>query len=281
MRSLLIALVVVAVAVFVPAMAQQPKPVSPDATTVSEYCQTVASGTKQADALKSACEFALTVQQKFPNYICDLKVTRRDGSGFLLETTNLQVRVENEKDSYSNVRRDVTSFGDSVETPPIWSSGEFGMLLTALFVPENKASFKFTKEERLKSGPALAFSFQISDKDNKSFYVWNLNGEKRTPGYSGSIWLDKASYRPVQVQMSSTRVPSKVIQKMEAKTEYGEIPLADGTVFLLPLRAKVQALAFVKTGRKGLIEREDWISNDLEFSNCHKFRATTKIVSPE
>lgn len=262
------------IALFSLVLKAQTKPAS--TMSVAEYCQELGKAGQQTDALSSACQFALSIQNRVPNYICDETVRRFNSSDELLDVTEMEVRVENGKDSYSKIRMDKKPGRKSWDMPWIWSSGEFGVLLTVLFLPENKPSFKYVKEAQLYSGTAVVFGFEVHERDNKSLYVWNLYGEKWTPGYSGLIWLDKDSHRPLQLEIASTRVPSKIIQKMEVKVTYGDIPLTDGTTFVLPVRANVKASRFLVEGL-----RQDWIRNDLEFTNCHKFRAKAEVVDVE
>lgn len=247
----------------------------PKATAVSEYCQSLAAGNKHAEALENTCQFALTVQKVLPNYICQEKI-KRSINGKSVDLTELQVTSANGEDAYSNIRVDGKPVkADLFQLPGLWSSGEFGMLLYALFLPENKASFKFIKEERLHYRPALLFTFEIREADNRSFYVWNFYGKKWTPGYSGSLWVDKTSRRPAQIELSSTRVPaSNYVQQLFAKTEYGEIALADDSVFLLPLRSNLKACRNMPWG-------QSCFRHAVEFTNCHKFGAETKILSVE
>jgi hypothetical protein len=146
------------------------------------------------------------------------------------------------------------------------TTGQFGNQLQSLFAPENKARFKFKKEVTLKSRPALLFYFEIRSGNNQSFKVWKIEGRTDRPGYKGSLWVDKSSLRPIRLDMISTELQSQTSLEVSITTDYGEIPLADGSTFLLPLKSRVVALPF---------------RNDIEFKNCHKFGVKTQILTVE
>jgi hypothetical protein len=59
-------------------------------------------------------------------------------------------------------------------------------------------------------------------------------------------------------------------------TEYGDVPLMDGTTFLLPLRSSLKSCTDDNRGLRVTCAR-----NNLEYTNCHKFRAKTKILTGE
>lgn len=77
----------------------------PKASTVSEFCQSLAKGNKHAEVLENTCQFALTVQKALPSYICQEKI-KRSICGNLFDVTELQVTVANGEGSYSNIRVD-------------------------------------------------------------------------------------------------------------------------------------------------------------------------------
>jgi hypothetical protein len=243
----------------------------------------MASGHKQTEALKNACQYALTVQKALPNYICDETVRRFNQLDWLMDTIETQVTVIEGKDSYSNIR--INGNPAQIATsqlPGVWSSGEFGMLVPLLFAPDNRATLTFKREERLKSRPALLFDFDIRKPDNRSFFVWNLGGKMLMPGYRGSLWVDKETSRPVRIRAKSTPVEIREVwgsdtrEVAEIDTEYDDVPLADGTSFLLPARSRLKSCRHGITNVGTTCNR-----NELKYTNCHKFRAKAKIVGVE
>lgn len=260
-----------------------PDPISYEAR-VTAYCQSMASGHEQDEALKNACQYALTVQRSLPNYICDENI-RRFSRNRLLDVIDAQVTVIDGKDSYSNIRIN----GEPTEKTTsqlagIWSSGEFGMLVPLLFAPENRASFVFKREEKLNSRPTLLFSFEVNESENRSFFIWDENGKTYKPGYKGSLWVDKETSRPIRIKAKSSKVRirqmwgSDRLEYVAVETEYDDVPLADSTSFLLPGRSKLQSCTEnpgSQIGSQMTITRN---SNELKYTNCHKFRAKAKIV---
>lgn len=261
-----------------PAPSPQPfRTIDPTPAEIAEYCQALAAQTARPQALKSVCEFSLTVQQKLPNYICEEKLKRTApmtnlARPMLPENIEAQVAFEDGRESYSNIRiNGKPSATMDSELPSISSAGEFGTQLYSLFSPENKAKFKFKKELVLNSRPALLFEFDIDEDDNHSFKIWDIDGSKTHPGYSGSMWLDKGTLRPMRLLMTSKRTRFRApFQDVKFETYYSDVPLADDSTFLLPVKSSVNAcnpsLCFL---------------NELEFTNCHKFGAKTQILPAE
>jgi hypothetical protein len=243
----------------------------------------MASGHEQGEALKNACQYALVVQKILPNYICNETVRRYSGSSWPLDVIEAQVTNIDGADSYSDVRVDgrPTDIA-TLKLTGIWSSGEFGKLVTMLFAPDNKTSFEFKREEKFNSRSALLFSFEVREPENRSFFVWNLGGTIRKPGYTGSLWVDKETHRPIRLNAMSTRVRVQTETGADARdyveidTTYRDIPLADGTSFLLPARSSLMSCRDVVRGLNTTCNH-----NILEYTNCHKFRAKTKIVGVE
>jgi hypothetical protein len=222
------------------------------------------------------------VQKRLPDYICEEKVRRFNAAGFLQDVVDTEVTVIDGSDTYSNIRINGKRKDISIsQLPGLWSSGEFGTLIPLLFAPENKADFRFKKVVRLKFRPVLLFSFEILESDNKSFVVRYEDGKPLRPGYSGSIWLDQETGRTIRLEMLSTRRRGRY---MGMDAEYGDVQLKDGLTFLLPLRSSVKsctdrsAIAIVHDGFGGSVP---CARNELEFMNCRKFRAETKITGVE
>lgn len=282
----------------------QVTPVEDSDPTPAQHCANLATGNEHAHALKTVCVFALSFQQKLPNYICDERIKRWDTAADfrnpdnsrmrvnasqatstdfdrrpelrLNEVIDTQVTVEDGKDSYSNTRVNGKPSDKMLpQMPGMLSAGEFGMQLQHLFEPENNARFEFKKEVKVNSRPTLLFEFKIREGDNKSFNVWDVNSIRWEPGYSGSMWVDAKTLQPVRLDIKSTRMPFKtVIQNVEASTEYGDIALADGTTFLLPIKSTAVACGAKRWD-------EICFRNELVFTNCHKFRAEAQILSTE
>ncbi len=248
----------------------------PGATLIAAYCRSLALGNARPKALQSVCQFSLSVQPKLPNYICDEKLQRwSPDPGRLPEMVEAEVAFVDGRESYSNVRINGKS-SPTMSSPGnvgISSAGEFGTQLRNLFAPENKAKFKFRKEVNLNAKPALLFAFEIMEGENRSFKVWTIDGTTTRPGYNGSMWVDKSTLRPLRMEMASRPLRSQtgVFHHVSFDTDYREVDLADGSTFLLPHKANVNAC----------LSASMCFRNKLEFSNWRKFAAKSKIIVPE
>lgn len=94
--------------------------------------------------------------------------------------------------------------------------------------------------------------------------------------------MDKETHRPIRLKAKSTRVRVQTETGADARdyveidTTYRDIPLANGTSFLLPARSSLMSCREEVRGLNTTCNR-----NILEYTNCHKFRAKAKIVGVE
>lgn len=233
--------------------------------SAAQYCQALANGNPQAQALKSVCEFALNLPQRAANYTCDVKLKRSgpigSGGGNLTEYIDARVALKDGGESYSDLRfNGVATDRINSDMPSIQSAGELNTQIYHLFLPDNKAKFKFNKEVTLNKTPALQFSFEMEEGDNQSFKVWNLDGQKTRPGYKGTLWLDKSSLRPVRLHMVSKPLRFRApFDDVRYETDYSEVAAGDPLPVLVPAKSTANACATTFC-----------LHSDMQMVNCQK-----------
>ena len=243
-------------------------------------CAAVARRTQQADALANVCEFVLALPQKLPNFVCDQTTIRyqpapREKPEITPEDIiTAQVTYEDGKESYENIAINGQPTKRVMpELSGMWSIGEFGSQLRAIFTPRSAAEFTFRKETALHASPALMFEFRVARQNNLSWVV-QASGTHGAlalyPGYRGTFWLDKRTSHLLRLEMHSTDVDANFpLDRIEVAIDYTDLRLGDDSVFLLPARS--EAVSCTRGS-------ERCRRNVLAFDHCRKYAAKSRIL---
>lgn len=148
------------------------------------------------------------------------------------------------------------------------STGEFGLMLGALFSPSSHAEFKQLKNEVYSGHPTVVFDFRVKKVDSTSYIVDKTSGKSLIAGYTGTVWIDTESKKVLRVELSHENIPASFpISLAENAVEYDWVTIA-GQRHLLPVRAEV------------LMGRESqryYSRNVIELRNYHKFETDVQI----
>lgn len=230
-------------------------------------CNSLLPNTPRSDALRKVCLYAVTIPQRMPNFTCDQKTSRYLGNKAADEITAV-VTYEDGKESF----RDVKSNGRPVSDPALargtWSTGQFGADVRNLFDTSNKVSFQFVNESNIDGRRVLTFQYQVAEQKIPS---WRLRVKDQVvaPPYHGQLWIDEDKGWLRRLEVQATEIPEDFpMSSADLQIDYMDVAFDDGTSFVLPVKSVVN-----DANRKGAVAR-----NVLEFSNCHKFRATAHIV---
>lgn len=238
------------------------------------YCQQLSAGIAHADALAEACEFSMSIQYLMPDYLCTQTMKPEGPPHYQIGAPQLEITAEvglqNGRESYSDIRVNGKPANLDFSSISFGSVGEFGSLLRAIFHPQNKAQFTFVKDGHLRSTPALLFEFTVHQENNKSLWFLRSRGKTFYPGYHGSMWLDKTTFRILRLEMKAIEMEKAKIpfSQFNLTTDYADTPLGDGTSFVLP----------VQTETRGCTSEMACLGNSLHFSNCRKFAAKSRIL---
>jgi hypothetical protein len=220
------------------------------------------------DLLANACEFALS-RQTVPNFICRA-TTQRSRNGNPLDVITGDVTfARGGADRYTNLAVDGHPISSWRDAPPGWWSGAlFGNLLTTIFSPATKASFKFRREVNAPSGPSTVFDFHFKSADNSTFLLL-----RSYPGLSGSVWVDRKSGQLQRVEASATELdPNGRVGSYHSSVKYGVVAIPDLGNFLAPTAAEVE----------GCFRGGACFRNVLSFHDCRRFGSEVRIVpNPE
>ena len=246
---------------------------------VAAYCRGLAQGKAQAAALEAVCEFSLSLRWKLPNVICDQETKRyqKDMEGEVVDrdTIKAKVRYEGGREQYSQMTQDGKPVQSAVlDSSGAWSEGEFATGLRTIFLPRTAAEFTFTKQDRLQSTQVLIFDFRVERKNNLSWYLKASSGETTFPGYRGRLWINKSNLKLMRLERRVAEIaPNFPIQQVNTVIDYGDVDLADGTSFVLPIHALNLTCPTVSSSHCG--------HNELTFKHWQKFAARARVLTGE
>ena len=246
---------------------------------INPYCTAIARGVEYSPALAELCRFALSLPRRMPNVICDLETSRhwRAYNSAHRDVVTATVTYEDGQERYSNLKiNNETAKTSSEALNSSWSMGEFASILEMLFSPLSDAQFRFSKEVKLNSAPALVFEFRVDQANNQLYYLHAFYpggwGTTLFPAYHGKIWLNKSTFQLMRMEKETADIPESFpISRATTLIDYADTPLGDGSTFVLPGKSEIE------TCESG--EFRECAHNVVRFRNWHKFRAKTRILT--
>lgn len=148
------------------------------------------------------------------------------------------------------------------------SSGEFGSLLAALFLPQTRTQFREVKKEVFNGKQTVVYDFTVKKVNSTSRIGDRNSGKTIIAGYSGSIWIDTDTKRVLRIESANEGMPADFpITLSENAVEYEWVKI-EGEPYLLPVRAELIL---------GRDSERFYTRNVIEFRNYKKFEAAIKI----
>ena len=240
----------------------------------NQYCNELVEAGQHGEELTAACDFALLLSERLPNFVCKELTKRFDnptGKALLLEDTiEATVTHDHNGQQYTDIKiNGRPSNIRMTQLPGTYSEGEFFGDLKAVFDPSSTVKFKFVKEISLRSTPALEYEFHVPRRKNQ---MWSIQLPNRIafPGYKGKLWLAEGTGQVLRLEIQSVEIPPDFpMLSISVEANYADVILGDGTDFVLPTD-------LTSTVCKDSIERCSM--NQTTFRDCHKFAAKSRIV---
>lgn len=245
--------------------------VPPVFTVNIDPCAWLPNDIPHAEALRGVCQFANTMAQKMPNFICDQDASRYRGKNKVpFDLITASVRYQDGREFYSKIQRNGQPVSASLsQSPGLWSTGEFGgNNLRSIFEPRNQAIFQFIKDGSDDGHPVWIFSYRIL---KQTVPLWRLHSAHQVlaPPYGGELWIDEQTGGILHFDSAAIQIPRGFgMEAASQAIDYQKVGFADGGSFLLPS-------SFVVATR---YKDEEPTRNVVRFTNCHEFRATAHIV---
>jgi len=239
-------------------------------TFVADSCAWLPADIPHAEAIVGVCQYAMSLPQKMPNFVCDQDASRYRGKNKVpFDLVTASVRYEDGNESYSEIKVNGLPAPTAItQRPGLWSTGEFGSNLRSIFDPQNEALFMFVRETKWGDRAAWIFAYRIVKQNSP---LWRLHGgnEVLAPPYQGELWIDQKTGGLLRFSSVATDIPKTFPTAAAAlQIDYADVPFADGSSFVLP------ADFTVTTSVRG----QEAMRNLVQFRNCHKFRAKSRMV---
>jgi VWFA-related protein len=242
-----------------------------DMSVEASFCDWLPTSIPHAEALRGVCEYAATLPQKMPNFVCQQVTSRYEGEHHIPDDLITgTVRYEDGEESYSGLMRNGKPIPESMwNAGGLWTTGQFEGSLRAIFHSANHAVFEFSREDHIGERRVWVFTYEIA-RQNEPVWVLRAQDQVASPPYRGEVWVDQKTGELRRFTTAAQQIPrSFPMEKAESATDYDDIPFGDGTAFVLPSQSNI---ATTYAGREPT-------RNEVQFRNCHKFRATAHLVA--
>ena len=243
---------------------------SSDAFAGARFCAWLPIDLAHADALRGACDYAMTLPERMPNFVCHQETSRFEGKSKVpTDLVTGTVRYEDGEESYFDLKLNGKVVTEATaRSAGLWSSGQFEANLRAIFHDSNGAVFKFSGEKEIGTRTVWIFNYRIA-RQNEPLWQLRTSDKIVSPPYTGELWVDANTGEVAHFESSAQKLPSSfAIQSAEILTDYENVAFSDGTAFVLPVTSAVA------TQFRGL----EPTRNVAQFSGCHKFRAKARMI---
>lgn len=225
-------------------------------------------------------QHALDYMDALPNFTC-IEITRRSvdpaGKGrwrakdSITEVLRYQERHEWRATLQVNGRRSHVSRADFKGT---LSSGEFGVLLKAVFDPAANAAFEWKDWATLDGRPAHLFAYRVSAHTSK--YVLDApttGGGQAVVGFHGLFYVDRETLAVRRITVEADAIPARFpIRESSLTVDYDYVAIGDHD-HMMPVAAQL----LVRRGKRYMVR------NDVEFREYKRYAAasTVRFTAPE
>jgi hypothetical protein len=224
--------------------------------------------------IDQARDAAFSFTDTLPNYVVK-QITNRYATGSAsrgrtswqpLDIVTSDLIYEDRKERYTNVMVNgkPTKY---IEQTGSWSEGEFASMLQAILAPDTNADFRNQRPSTIVNRAAWRYDYTV--EQSRSTWSLHADGQTYQPSYTGAIWIDKATYRVLRIEIAARNLPRDFpLDTAESSIDYDYVTIGDQKV-LLPSHA--EALSCVRA-------TPDCTRNQTDFRNYRKFGAETNIT---
>jgi hypothetical protein len=224
--------------------------------------------------IDQARDAAFTFSETLPNYVVkqltNRYATSNSGRGRAswqaLDVVTSDLIYEDGKERYTNVMINgkPTKY---IEQTGSWSEGEFASMLQAILAPDTNADFRDQKQVTIMNRPSYRYDYTVAQP--RSTWTLHADGQTVTPSYTGSIWVDKATYRVLRIEIAARNLPRDFpLDTAESSIDYDFVMIGEQKV-LLPAQADSLSCS------RGT---PDCTKNHTEFHNYRKFSSDANIT---
>jgi len=224
--------------------------------------------------IDQARDAAFSFSETLPNYVVkqltNRYATNNSGRGRTswqpLDIVTTDLIYEDGKERYTNVMVNgkPTKY---IEQTGSWSEGEFASMLQAILAPNTNADFRNQKQVTIMNRASYRYDYTVEQA--RSTWTLHADGQTVTPSYTGSIWIDKATYRVLRIEIAARNLPRDFpLDTAESSIDYDFVMIGEQKV-LLP--AQADSLSCSRGS-------PDCTKNHTEFHNYKKYGADSNIT---
>jgi hypothetical protein len=147
------------------------------------------------------------------------------------------------------------------------SSGEFGSLTKAIFLPETETEFEWHETSMLRGKTTQVYAYRVRAMQSRYHIAVPERSLDFVAGYHGFIFVDNKEHLVYRVTLHADGIPSNFpIQDVEVSLDYDYTRIGQAD-YLLPLR-------FELSSREG----DRFVKNYVEYGNYQKFLAVSVVT---
>jgi hypothetical protein len=232
------------------------------------------AGSNPADPVIGAARRAAEAfLEQIPNFVVHQLTTRyrsfSNGAQWRADgVVTADVICVDDREEYRNILVDGRPSPNPVEKTGAWSTGEFVTTLRDVLSPETDAAFVRSGDDRIVGRDAYRYNYTVR-KANSHWQIVNPDGRSVSPGYHGTVWIDKDSRRVLRLEMGTTDFPAGfTYDKAESTLDYDFVRIGSGS-FLLPVKSANLAC---------MSGTASCMKNEIDFRNYRKFTAESEVT---
>lgn len=249
-------------------MLKVPGPVDPQ-----RQCAWIARDRPELLPLEHACVTAVGGYETFPNFVCDVEITRLQtapsGSAPIRDRITGELTFLDGEEHLIDVHINGYAATKAAVDKSMWTEGEFGPPGLTVLSGTDNPQFVFQGEQSVSERTMLVFNYKVDKEHSKSWTV-AVGDVPYHPAYHGSLWIDKLTGVVRRVTMEVDEFEKWVpYATMLNTTEYASVAIAELGTYLLPTRSGSKACW------RGV---QSCSEIAREFKRCRRFKAKARVV---
>jgi len=147
------------------------------------------------------------------------------------------------------------------------STGEFGGILTSIFDPASRTSFRWRSWKTLHDRPVGVYVYQVEQGHSKYYVETGKPGKMRSAivGFHGTLEIDHDSGEVIHLDHVTGHVPSAPEFKAVTEVDYDKVEVA-GSRYMLPVHSQTR-----------IDRRNGAMKSESEFQDYRKFDVGSKL----
>lgn len=260
-----VVLLVLASAVVMPAQ-EQPRDSRSAQIDPKGQCEWIKG--RDLEPVEKACEAAVQDWVTLPNFVCDMRMTRKE-PWQRAERISAELRFIEGDEEMSNLTINGKP-NESLPSTGIWTRGAFAPPGLTVLDGRSSPQFTFRGEETTPTGvKMLVFDYRVEKAKNQA-WTWDIPPYKYHPGFHGTLRIDQRSGQLRRVTLVADDI-DKYVPTLSASeaTDYNPVRIGDLGEYLLPVHSEMKSCGRFSPGCAEIVR---------DFVNCRKFAAKARIV---